>query len=120
MLKFQIQYQKVDKYRNDVFICRPDNKETYSQLENVNSKLESTYENVTSPIYINEEHEYITLRTLRNPKYSFKEKNTYDITVQFKHKKNNDDKEFINAVLTKSKCIERFTEDNGNDISLDL
>lgn len=118
MFKFPIQFQKVDKYKNNVFICHPSDKETYEKLTDINSKLETNYPDATSAIYINEEHEYLTLRTVKNDKYSFKQKNTYEINIQFKHKKNNDEKEFINAILTKSKCLERHIENHGDDVKL--
>ena len=121
MLKFKIQFQKADKYRNNISICRPDdNKATYEKLQDVNSKLEEKYANSGMPIYINEEHEFLTVRAVRNPKYAFKEKNTYELTVQFKYKKNNDDREYINCVLVKSKCVERHTEDHGEDVALEF
>ncbi len=117
MLKARLQFQKVDKYRNNVFICRDPSSETYKQLTEMNEKIMGKYENATSSIYINDELEYITLRTIKNPKYAFKEKNIYDISVQFKYKKNEDEREYINTVLVLSKCVEKYIEHNGDDIS---
>ena len=119
MFKFKIQFQKVDKYKNNIFICRPKDEETYKTLKTINSKLKQTYPTATNSIYSNEEYEYITLRTANSDKYTFKAKNIYEITVQFKHKKT-DKGEYINTIITNSACIKRYENNQGEDVKIEL
>ena len=118
MFKFKIQFQKVDKYKNNIFICRPKD-EVYQTLKMINSKLKATYPSAMSSIYINDEYEYITLRTSNSDKYTFKAKNTYEITIRFKHKQT-EKGDYINAIITNSACIKRYSNNQGEDIKIEL
>lgn len=116
MSKFTLPFQKIDKFKNNVFICRhPD--ENYNLLTDLYSKLEDKYPDAVLPVYINNEHEYATLRVVKNTKYSFKEKNTYELAIQFRMKQG-DGRCYINAVLTNSKCVNRHIEDHGQNIEI--
>ena len=115
----KIQFQKYDRFGNAVFLAKlKDNKETYEQLSELNDKVEAKYEEASSCLYSNEEHEYMSLRMTKQTKSSFKTKNTYSLSFNLKFKKNEDDRQYINALLVKSKCIERYIEDMGEDVDL--
>ena len=117
MQTIEIQFCKYDKFKNAVFICRSEDDE-YKSLSDLNDSIETKYPDATSFLYLNEEHEYITLRIVKQTKFNFKEKNTYQIKYQPKLKTDENGRQYVNAIIIGSKLTIKFTPDFGEDIEL--
>ena len=111
----EIQFCKYDKFKNAVFICRSEDDE-YKTLSDLKDTIDTKYPDAESFLYLSEENEYITMRIMKQSKFEFKEKNTYEIQYQPKLKKNKNGRVFVNALLKASKRTAEH--DYGEDIEL--
>ena len=122
MKNITLRFIKYDIYNLPNFICKIEDKEAYEQLNELYDKLMVKYGDHVIPLYKNFEYDYFILKTLKNNKYKFKEKNIYELELQFLEKKvgnnENDEKKYINCMILKSKCIIKHVEDLGSKIEL--
>lgn len=116
MFRGHLTFQKYDKYDNGIFISRPSD-ESYEDLKDLNDKLKNYNSEVSNPIYINDEYEFITLRTVKDKLFVFQEKSIYNVTIKLTHKKI-DEKQYINAILIRSRLTKKYIQDHGTDIVL--
>jgi sulfatase maturation enzyme AslB (radical SAM superfamily) len=118
-----LRFQKFDDYQNAVFICtakNPDELEQFQKLTKFHKQLEEKKYDSFLPIYSNPEHEYATVRTVKNSRFTkMSDNSVYEIKFQTK-KKNKDLKIYVNCHLLSLKLVKKSEPlDEGSDVDFE-
>jgi hypothetical protein len=118
-----LRFQKFDDYQNAVFIAsnkNPEELEQFKKLTKFHTQLEEKKYGSFLPIYSNPEHEYATIRTLKNSKFTkMTDNSVYEIKFQTK-KKTKDLKTYVNCHLLSLRLVKRAEPvDEGSDVDFE-
>ena len=103
----QLRFQKVDQYKNSIFIVgtnKPEEKDAFDRLTKFHEALKNQNISTFLPLYSTPE--YATIRFKPNTKFKFVEGNTYELEFNIR-KKTYEGKEYVSCFVNKSKLISK-------------
>ena len=103
----QLRFQKVDQYKNSIFIVgtnKPEEKDAFHRLTKFHEALKN--QNITTFLPLYSTPEYATIRFKPNTKFKFVESNTYELEFNIR-KKTYEGKEYVSCFVNKSKLISK-------------
>ena len=103
----QLRFQKIDQYKNSIFIVgfnKPEEKDSFDRLTKFHEALQNQNISTFLPIYATAD--YATIRFKPNTKFNFVEGNTYEVEFNIR-KKEYEGKDYISCFVNKSKLIRK-------------
>ena len=103
----QLRFQKVDQYKNSIFIVssnKPEEIDAFDRLTKFHEALKN--KNITTFLPIYATQDYSTIRFKPNNKFTFAEGSTYEIEFNIR-KKEYEGKEYISCFVNKSKLVKK-------------
>jgi hypothetical protein len=103
----QVRYQKVDQYKNLIFIAKsnlPEELDAFNRITKFHENYKTAFKSFL-PMYATET--YASLRFKPNSKINFIDNCTYELEFTVRKNTNADGREFINLYINKSKLIKK-------------
>ena len=103
----QIRFQKVDQYKNSIFIAeanKTNEEDAFARLSKFYEALKN--QNITTFLPLYSTPEYATIRFKPNTKFKFVEGNTYQLEFNIR-KKAYEGKDYVSCFINKSKLISK-------------
>jgi hypothetical protein len=102
----QLRFQKVDPYKNSIFIVgtnKPEEKDGFDRLTKFHENLKNK---ITTFLPIYATPEYATIRFKPNTKFNFVEGNTYELEFNIR-KREYEGKDYVSCFVNKSKLTKK-------------
>tara|TARA_R110000868_G_scaffold156422_2_gene383257 strand:+ start:396 stop:749 length:354 start_codon:yes stop_codon:yes gene_type:complete len=112
MTPITIKFQKVDQYKNLIFIAKsemPEEQETFKRLTNFHNTHK---DEITTFLPIYATPIYATLRCKPNPKFQHEEGAIYTLDLSIRKKKH-EEKNYIHIYINKSTLVKKSNLDLG-------
>ena len=103
----QLRFQKVDQYKNSIFIVssnKEEEKDSFNRLTKFHEALKN--QNITTFLPIYATADFSTIRFKPNTKFNFAEGNMYELEFNIR-KKTYEGKEFVSCFVNKSKLVKK-------------